>query len=84
MKNRTLTLAALFLSAGLSAVAAPKPASKHAEKVATAVQYKAHCGMVYSAADAKKYHYVCPMDHKSLTKITAAVAKPAHHAPKKA
>jgi hypothetical protein len=32
--------------------------------------------MIYSAADAKKYHYICPMDHKPLTKIVSAKAAP--------
>jgi hypothetical protein len=42
------------------------------KKPAAAVTYKAHCGMIYSAADAKKNHYICPMDHKPLMKMTAA------------
>jgi len=33
------------------------------------VKYKAQCGMIYTAAQAKKNHYICPMDHKPLTKI---------------
>ena len=44
------------------------------KKHADTVTYKAHCGMIYSAADAKKNHYVCPMDHKPLMKMTG-VAK---------
>lgn len=44
-------------------------------KPVAAVTYKAHCGMIYSAADAKKNHYICPMDHKPLVKMTAT-AKP--------
>lgn len=52
-----------------------KPAAKktatEAKKTATEAKYRAHCGMIYSASDAKKYHYVCPMDHKPLTKIAA-------------
>ena len=42
----------------------------HPKKHGGAVKYKAHCGMIYSAADAKKNHYMCPMDHKPLMKMT--------------
>lgn len=35
----------------------------------TAVKYKAHCGLVYSAAFAKAHHYICPMDHLPLTRM---------------
>lgn len=45
-----------------------KPSAKHSKTVSE-VKYKAHCGMIYSAADAKKNHYICPMDHKPLTKM---------------
>jgi len=41
----------------------------HKKAVKTVVKYKAQCGMIYSAADAKKNHYICPMDHKPLKKI---------------
>ncbi len=34
------------------------------------VKYRAHCGMIYTADEAKKYHYICPMDHLPLVKIT--------------
>lgn len=47
-----------------------KPAAK---KTVADAKFKAHCGMIYSAADAKKYHYICPMNHKPLTKIAANV-----------
>ena len=43
--------------------------SKKAMKTVGVVKYKAHCGMVYSAAEAKKNRYICPMDHKPLKKI---------------
>lgn len=29
------------------------------------------CGLIYSAADAKKYHYVCPMDHSKIVPIAS-------------
>jgi hypothetical protein len=45
--------------------------TKMAKATAT-VTYKAHCGMGYSAADAKKNHYICPMDHKPLVNMPAA------------
>lgn len=41
------------------------------------VQYKAHCGLVYSAAFAKAHHYVCPMDHLPLTPMPTGVSGPA-------
>src|SRR5258708_6877122 len=44
--------------------AAHKEPAQKSKKTVTDVKYKAHCGMIYSAADAKKYHYICPMDHK--------------------
>ena len=47
---------------------ASKTAPMHKGKK-TVVKYKAQCGMIYSAADAKKYHYICPMDHKPMKKI---------------
>lgn len=83
MKAVTTVLAASFLAAAAFGFTAPfghqghkatQPAKRAASK--TTVVYKAHCGMTYSAADAKKYHYICPMDHKPLTKVTVA-AKPA-------
>ncbi len=83
MKAVTAALAAAFMAAAALGLAAPtghqghkatRPAKHAASK--TTVVYKAHCGMVYSAADAKKYHYICPMDHKPLTKMTVA-ARPA-------
>jgi hypothetical protein len=67
---------ALFLSASLAAMAAPKSTtSAKSKKPAAEVKYKAHCGMIYSAAEAKKYHYICPMDHKPLVKITSGAKK---------
>jgi hypothetical protein len=90
MKRITLGLTALFLSITLLASLSPdvhaqgktkKAVAKTSSKqAATEVNYKAHCGMIYSAAEAKKYHYICPMDHKPLVKIV--VAKIAPH-PKK-
>jgi hypothetical protein len=76
------TGAALFLTTALLCVtsaglaqstkkpAGHKPPAK--AKATSEVKYKAHCGMIYSAADAKKYHYICPMDHKPLIKIASA------------
>ena len=92
MKCKTLTAAtgaALVLTAALLsgstitvlAQNAKKTAVQkaHAKPTKTAgeVKYKAQCGMVYSAADAKKYHNICPMDHKPLTKIASSTA--VHH-----
>jgi hypothetical protein len=77
MKSITLGLTALFLSASLAGSAAPKTAARTKSKPsASEVKYKAHCGMIYSAAEAKKYHYICPMDHKPLVKITSGKKGP--------
>jgi len=82
MRRITLGLWGLFMTAalfGAGVQASPaqtttkKAHTKTKSKAATtAVKYKAKCGMVYSAADAKKNHYVCPMDHKPLVKMTSA------------
>jgi hypothetical protein len=86
MKRITISLAALFLSTALlgtvtsstfAQTTAKKTTTKTTAKAKTTnntaeVKYKAHCGMIYSAADAKKHRYVCPMDHKPLVKITGA------------
>jgi hypothetical protein len=63
------------LAQGTNKSMGQKPQTKQT-KTASEVKYKAHCGMIYSAADAKKYHYICPMDHKPLTKIVSAKAAP--------
>ena len=78
MKQITLPLMAMFLSASLAALAAPKAHPAKSGHSAGEVKYRAHCGMIYSAADAKKYHYICPMDHKPLVKITSIKNKTAH------
>ena len=75
MKRVTVALATLLLSSALAG-AAPKSGAPARSKQPTAeVKYRAHCGMIYSAAEAKKYHYICPMDHKPLVKITAGSGK---------
>ena len=76
IRDRQLTvgLTTLILSAAVARAAVPAMAAP-AKKAATAVKYRAHCGMIYSAADAKKYHYICPMDHKPLVKITSGARK---------
>ena len=72
MKRITLGLTALLMSASLTGSAAPKTAARAKTKpAASEVKYRAHCGMIYSAVEAKKYHYICPMDHKPLVKITS-------------
>ena len=67
--------------AGPSVAQTPMPGMKHSTKMTSKsktkkavkeVKYKAQCGMIYSASDAKKYHYICPMDHKPLKKIMVA------------
>lgn len=43
--------------------------AENAPRVAV-TKFKAQgCGMTYSAADAKKYHYICPMDGSKLTAV---------------
>src|SRR5437870_11406274 len=69
MKRIVSALSTLLLTASLAGTTAPVAAA--AKKPPREVMYKAHCGMIYSAADAKKYHYICPMDHKPLVKITS-------------
>ena len=72
MKSIASGLKALCLSAALLGSILPTALARPKKHDAT-VKYKAHCGMVYSAADAKKYHYVCPMDHKPLMKMPGGV-----------
>lgn len=81
MQRITISLSGFFLTAALfgagvqvsSAQTTKKAHTKTKSKTTTTlVKYKAKCGMVYSAADAKKNHYVCPMDHKPLVKMTSA------------
>ena len=96
MKHMTMGLAALIINTALlgtvtSSTVAQTTAKKTTTKTTakakpktatTEVKYKAHCGMIYSAADAKKYHYICPMDHKPLVKITSAEKTGQHGAQK--
>ena len=78
MKPRlTLTL---ITAALLPALAHAAPAHK-AAKTAAPTQYRAVCGMIYSAAEAKKDHYICSMDGKKMTAIPPA-SKPAARKPK--
>lgn len=71
---RTSTTLAGIVLALLPLTAMAAPAAPPAHKLAPApVSYKAACGMTYSAADAKKDHYICPMDHSKLVAV-----KPAH------
>ena len=74
MRYVTLGLSALFLSASMAGFAA-KTGAKPAAKKPAAVMYKAACGMTYTAAQAKKYNYVCPMDKKRLVKVTPKIRK---------
>lgn len=76
MKHAYLGLAALFLTAGFASAAAPKtPARTTAKKPAAAVKYKAVCGMTYSAAEAKKHNFICPMDKQRLVKVAPKAQK---------
>lgn len=78
MKHLRYGLAALFLSVSVIGMAAPKkPATKSAKKPAVQVVYKAQCGMSYTATQAKKHRYICPMDKKPLKKIISKTKKQA-------
>ena len=84
MRRIASGLKALCFSVALLGSIMPSALAQPAKHRKT-VKYRAHCGMFYSAADAKKYHYICPVDHKPLTKITSG-AKPKkgakdHHTP---
>lgn len=77
MKSITGVLLALIVTVSLFSTVLSSEAQTATKKgahtkTAGVVQYKAHCGMIYSAADAKKNHYICPMDHKPLVKMVAA------------
>jgi hypothetical protein len=83
-----LSLTAALLNAAPSSVSAQTPHGKTAhkttkpaktKKTVSEVKYKAQCGMIYSAADAKKNRYVCPMDHQPLVKVTTKVKTSQHH-----
>ncbi len=71
---KPLLLLTLSTAALLPALAHAAPAHK-AAKTAAPIQYRAVCGMIYSAAEAKKDHYVCPMDGKKMTAIVPAAHK---------
>jgi YHS domain-containing protein len=69
-----------FVLIGLAATMAVPACAKTISHIKAApTQYRAHCGMIYSAAEAKKDHYICPMDHMKMVPIESASKK----APKK-
>jgi len=87
MKTIITCTAGMLLAGSVAAFAAPAAcpsmqshakagnaqcAAPAAQAKAGKVRYKAACGMTYSAAEAKKNNYICPMDKKPLTKIVAA------------
>ena len=81
-----LSVCVVLLGALAPATFAQTPAKKTTTKMTKAkaknataeVKYKAQCGMIYSAADAKKNHYICPMDHKPLVKMASATKSVVH------
>ena len=73
MRRIIVGLNALSIAAVLLGSCLPAALASH-KKHSGAVTYKAHCGMVYSAAEAKKNHYICPMDHKPLMKMAAGAS----------
>ena len=60
---------AFYVLPPVTAQAAPPNLATKTAKTpeAAPTQYRAQCGMIYSAAQAKKDHYVCPMDGKKMT-----------------
>ena len=78
----TLVLAGCLLPLGTAIAGAQHehhpPQHKPAKKQAAKVMYKAQCGMMYTEAEAKKYHFICPMDKKPLKKVVVKPA-PAKH-----
>ena len=79
MSTRTAA-AVLTVLLPFSAFAAPTAHSPgkaaHSPK---ALMYRAQCGMTYTAAEAKKDHYICPMDHKKMLPMALPKAAPASH-----
>jgi hypothetical protein len=71
MKQKWIAAALASAACGLLPFAShAAPSKKTAATTAPApMQYRAQCGMVYSAAEAKKDHYICPMDGKQMTAI---------------
>lgn len=78
MKAIPAFAAAAALAALLPFAAFAAPASRPAAKPSKApVMYRAQCGMTYTAAEAKKDHYVCPMDGQKMTLILPLKVQPA-------
>jgi YHS domain-containing protein len=70
----TLALACLTLCLGVENATAGRVIPPLPKKPMI-VEYKAACGMIYSPADAKKYRYVCPIDHSKLVPFAVAPTK---------
>lgn len=84
-KEKLMKQLTLLVLAGAACVlpfqdAQAAPLKKQAKTLAAGpTQYLAKCGMVYSAADAKKDHYICPMDGKKMTAIKPSAKTGAKH-----
>lgn len=76
MKPLTLLSAALITGLAVATAAAPMKPAPTAGKRVTLYQTD-KCHMYYSAAQAKKYNYICPGSKSKMKKVTvsAAVAK---------
>lgn len=80
MKTACAVLSLALIAFPSMALAAPAqklaPKAAHTAKAKTAVVYECTlCHMTYSAAEAKKDHYKCPMDGGKLVPQTKASAK---------
>ena len=65
-------IAAALACSLLPLIAEAAPKASPANKTPAPTQYRAQCGMIYSAAEAKKDHYVCPMDGQKMTAIKSS------------
>ena len=75
-------IAATIFAALLPLSTFAAPAARSAGKAAQspkALMYRAQCGMTYTAAEAEKDHYICPMDHKKMMPMAQPKAAPAGH-----
>ena len=66
------TILGILLPLAAGAAPAAHSAKNAAKPQAVTTLYRAQCGMMYTAAEAKKDHYICPMDHKKMTPVHQA------------
>lgn len=78
---RALPFIGLILCLSANSAMARGVAALLWQKKPMTIEYKASCGMIYSAAEAKKDHYICPMDHSKLVPFVVQPAKAHKQAP---